>query len=231
MVVRNIRSIGRTKPIPAHIWILPTYNALYKIEVIRSDGTVDDITDEIFNGEVFDGATDTIGNFSFTVDNSNESKTGIWTGNEILYFYMDYATSATTKRFRGRIEKVSYQENTIKIIGRSESVKLLDITVSKSYTNIETSVILKELFDAYATDFTYNNVETSTTNMTVNWNKKSFWECVKELCQKAGFDSYIDVDLDCHYFESGSKPNTTEAVVHGSNLLEVEDFSRIKVVV
>ncbi len=223
--VRNIQSIGRTKPIPVHIWIPPTYDALYKVEVIRSDETVDDITKEIIEGEVFDGATETIGNFTFTIINSDESKTGIWTGNEIVYLYMDYATSAVTKRFRGRIEKVSYPGNVIKITGRSESVKLTNITITKIYENIETSVILKELFDEYATDFTYNNVNTSTTNVTVNWYQKPFWECVKELCSNAGFDCYIDSDLDCHYFKSGTVKNITEAVVHNSNLLEIEDFA------
>ncbi len=224
--VRNIRSIGRAKPIPVHIWIPPTYGAKYKIEITRSDGsTTDNVTDIIYEGEVVDGVTDTIGRFIFTIDNSSETYTGAWTGNETIKIYIDYATSATTLRFRGVIEKVSYRDNKIKINGRSESLKLLDVSVTKSYTNIETSVILKDIFDSYATDFTYTNVETSTTNITVNWNQKSFWGCVNELCNAAGFDCYIDSSLDCHYFSSGSRSNTTEAVVHGSNLFEVGDFA------
>lgn len=225
MAVRNITGIGRTKPIPVYVWIPPTYNALHKIEITRSDGTTDDITDIIYDGEVVDGVTDTIGNFAFTIDNSSETYTGVWTGNEIIKVYIDYATTATTLRFRGRIEKISYQDNKIKLVGRSESFKLLDLVVTKSYINIETSVILKNLFDEYATDFTYTNVNTSAANITVSWEQKSFWECVRELCNKAGFDSYVDFDLDCHYFESGSVQNTTEAVIHGSNLFEVGDFA------
>lgn len=224
--VRNIRSIGRTKPIPIHVWIPPTYGALYKIEVTRSDGiTKDNITNIISQGEVIDGVTDTIGSFTFTLDNSLETYTGVWMGGEVIKVYIDYATSATTLRFRGIIEKVSYQENKIKLSGRSDAFKLLDVTVTKSYTNIETSEILKNLFDNYATDFTYDNINTSTTNITINWNQKPFWECVRDLCNKAGFDCYVDSSLDCHYFESGTINNTTEAIVHGSNLFEVGDFA------
>lgn len=218
----RVRSFRTIRPF---IWIPPTYSALYKIEITRSSGATDDITDVIYEGEVLDGVTDTIGSFSFLIDNSSETYTGVWTGNEIIRIYINYATSATTARFRGRIEKVSYQDNKIKIIGRSESAKLLDITVTRSYSNIETSVILKALFDAYATDFTYTNINTSTTSITVNWYQKSFWECVQELCHSASFDCYIDASLDCHYFESKTINNANECVVHESNLIEVGDFA------
>lgn len=217
-----VRSLKKIRPF---VWIPPIYSALYKIEITRADETTDDITSIIYEGEVLDGVTDTIGSFFFLIDNSSEAYTGVWSGNEIVKIYIDYATSTTTSRFRGRIEKVSYQDNKIRITGRSESAKLLDVTVTKSYENIETSVILKELFDAYATNFTYTNVNVSTTSITVNWYQKPFWECVQELCHNSGFDCYIDPDLDCHYFESGTVNNTNECVVHESNLIEVGDFA------
>lgn len=214
-----------TVTIQPKVWITPAYGALYKIEVVRSDGTLDDITDIIYNGQIVDGVTNMIGDFNFTIDNSGESYTGKWTGNEIVNIYMDYATEATTKVFRGRIEKVSPQNNVIKIIGRSESKQLLDVTVTKSYENQETSSILTDLFDTYASEFTYSNVSVSSTNVTVNWYQKSFLECVNELCNVAGFDFYVDSSLDAHYFESGSINNQTEAVVHDSNLLDVGEFA------
>lgn len=232
MPVRNVQAIGRRKPIPIHVWIPPKYSSEYKIEVTRSDGTVDDITDAIFEGEIINGATDFIGNFSFVLDNSAEQYKGVWTGNEIIKQYSDYAESATTARFRGRIERVSYQNNQVKITGRSESMKLLGIHVNASGTNIETSVILKALFNSYATDFTYTNVNTSSTKITINWYQKPLLECIQELCIASGFDFYIDSDLDAHYFEAGSVQNTTEAVVHDMNILSVdgfgEDYSLIK---
>lgn len=219
-------AVRSMKKIPVRAWVPPTYSPLYKLEVIRGDETVDDITDSIYNAEIVDGVTDTIGNFEIEVDNGDESRTGIWTGNEVFNFYCDYATTATTKRFRGRVEKVSYQDFKIKLVGRAESVRLLDITVTQSYENIETSVVLKNIFDIYATDFTQTNINTSTTSVTFNWYQKPFWECVQDLCRSAGFDAYIDSSLDCHYFESGTVDNSTEAIVHDSNLLEVGDFAQ-----
>jgi len=219
----SVRSLKRVK---AAVWKPPVYGALYKIEITRLDGTItDDITDIIFEGEVIDGVTDTIGNFSFTLDNSGENYTGVWSGGEILRLYIDYATSATTARFRGRIEKVSYQDQKIKIIGRSYSAKLLDITVTQTYSDMETSEIVKDLLDNYASDITYTNVNESDTNVTITWYQKPFWECIRELCHASGFDAYVDSNLDFHYFESGTINNTTEAVVHDSNLFEVGDFA------
>ena len=225
MAVRNIRSLGRTKPIPVYVWIPPINGAKHKITVTRNDGTVDDITNIIYKGHVIDGATETIGRFSFEIDNSLEDYTGAWAGNDIVKLYVDYDTSATILRFRGRIEKVSYENNNIRMIGRTETLKLLERNVNYSIT-AETSVILKTLFDTYATEFTYTNVSTSTTTITVNWYQKPMFECIQELCQSAGFDFYIDSALDAHYFESGSVKNTTEAVVHNMNLISIEDFGQ-----
>ncbi len=218
----RVRSLKSIRP---RIYIPSRYGPLYKLEIVRTDGTLDDVTNLIHSGEIIDGVTDTIGNFSFVIDNSNEQYRGVWSGNEVFNYYCDYALTATTKRFRGRIEKVSYQNQTVKITGRSESVKLLNITVTKSYSNIETSVIIKELFDTYASNFTYSNVSTSTTNVTVNWYQKPFWDCVQELCKSSGFDIYIDSSLDCHYFLAGSVRNSTDAVIHDSNLFDVGDFA------
>ena len=214
-----------TRPVPIYVWVPPAYSALYKIEVVRSSGALDDITDYILSGNLTDGATDTIGNFQFEIDNSSENYTNVWTGNEVLNFYCDYETTATTKRFRGRIEKISYKQNTVVITGRSESLSLLDVTVTKSYEAIETSAILLDLFSTYASGFTTSNVSASSTSITINWYQKPFIECVQELCRQAEFDFYIDSSLDAHYFAKNSVNNQTEAVVYDANLLEIGDFA------
>lgn len=223
--VRNIRSLGRIKPIPVYIWIPPIYGAKHRITVTRSDGTVDDITNIIPKGDMEDGATETIGRFSFEVDNSGGIYTNAWTGGDIVKVFIDYSATATTLRFRGIIENASNRENLIKIIGRTETSKLLERSVNYQTTN-ETSIILKQLFDDYATEFTYSNVTESTTITTVNWFRKPMFECIQELCRVAGFDFYIDPNLDVHFFEIGSVKNTTEAVVHGMNIISVDDFGQ-----
>lgn len=220
----RVRSIKKITP---RVWIPPNFTALFKIEVVRSDGvTTDDITDLILGGRLTDGVNETIGDFDFTLDNSAEDFTNVWTGNEIINIYIDYATTATTKRFRGRLEKVSYPNNNVRIKGRTESHKMLDLTVTKSGNNVETSVVLSELIDTYIPSFTKNNINVSTKNYTFNWYQKPFWEAAQELANASGFSIYVDVNLDVHYFESGSVNNTTEAVVHESNLLEVGDFAQ-----
>ncbi len=224
MAVRNLRSIGQRKPIPIYVWIPPTNGAKHKITITRDDGTIDDITNIIYKWDVNDGATETIGKFTFEVDNSSGDYTNIWKGNEILKVYMDYDTTATTLRFRGRVENASFQNNNVKLVGRSESLKLMTVNVNASYSKIETSVILKDILDNYASDFTYTNVDTSTNNMTVNWYQKPLFECIQELCKGASFDFYIDPDLDANYFSTGSRKNITEAVVHGMNIISVDDF-------
>lgn len=211
--------------IPTYIFIPPIYDALYKIEIVGSDGTAYDITDIILEGEIVDGATDTIGNFNFTIDNSSQTYQNKFSGNEVLNFYCDYAKTAATKRFRGRTEKVNYTENTIKLTGRGESLKLLKLSVTKSSSDIETSVILTELFQAYTSGFTYNNINVSSANVTINWYQKPMMECIQELCKMSGFDFYIDADLDVHYFESGSITNSTEGAVHTQNIFETGEFA------
>ena len=217
-------AVRSMKKIPVKVWIPPTYGALYKIEITRSDDSTDDITNIIYEGEVVDGVTDTIGNFYFLIDNSAETYTGVWTGNEVIKIYIDYATTATTLRFRGRIEKVSYQDNKIRINGRSESKKLLDITVTQEYTSTGTSSIITDLFDKYV-DFTYTNVSSETTSVTSTWYQKPMFECIRELCNATGYDFYVDSNLDAHYYESGTVNNTNEAVIHTSNLFSVGDFA------
>ena len=218
-------SVKTFKKITPFAWKKPNSYPKYKILITRSSGTVDDITQRIFDGELIDGVTTTIGNFTFSIDNSSQSLRGAWVGNEIIKIYMDYATEATTLRFRGRLEQVSYRGRIIRIRGRSEGKKLLEITVTKSYSNQESSTILTNLMSRYVPSFTTSNVAVSSTSLTANWYQKPLFDCVKELCNASGFDFYVDSNLDCHYFESGTRSNTTEAFVHDSNLFSVGDFA------
>lgn len=219
MPVVNLKHIN-----PIH-WIPPTKGIIYKLTIEDNTGEIYDITDQVLSFEVKDNATESIGDFNFTLSNYDEFWTGLFTGNEIFRYYKDYASDATTLRFRGRIEKPSYINSTLKCSGRSESKKFMDITVTKQYVNVETSIILKDLFSTYGSGFTTNNVTSSNIFSTVNWSDKNFWDCVKELCSAASFDCFIDANLDVHYFEIGSVNNTTDAIVHDYNLIEVGEFA------
>ena len=221
----SVRSLRR---IPTFHWVPPVYSPVEKIELEQSDGTKTDITDRIFDGTLTDGITETIGNFNFLVDNSDQALSGKFSPYDELNVYMDYATSATTLRFKGKIEKVSNQNSQIRFSGRSVAFRVLGITVTQSFTNQYTHDILQSILDTYAIYVTQNNIDTTEstdTQISVNWYQKPFWECVQELCNKAGYDAYIDPSTDFNYFVIGTRQNSTEALVHNSNLIETGDFT------
>jgi len=221
MAVRSLRTIT------PKVWIPPTYSTKYKLEVIRDggDGSSDDITELISGAEVEDGVTDSIGRFEFSLWNPNQTYLGAWEPGDLFKYYKDYDSSATTIRFSGIIEKVSYKGNKIRVSGRSDALKFMDLTVTQSYTNTECGAILKDLVSKYGSDFTSNNVGTSSTTLTVNWYQKPFWDCVEELTTASSFDAYVDANLDFNFFESGTRVNDKEGIVHTHNLLEVGDFA------
>lgn len=222
MAIRRVTNVGRFKPFA---WIPPVSSAVYKIEVIRDDGTVDDITDEVVSYEFENGVTDAVGGFVFEIFDSSLIYTKAWNGGETVFLYIDYGSTATTKRFKGLIEKPSKKGFKLTVTGRINSSRLSEVTVTKSFSNVETSVIFKSLISTYAPGFTDTNVEVSSVSVTVNWFQKPFFECVKELAKAAGFDYYGDPDDDFHYFLVGSRQNTGEVFLHDSNIFEIIDFA------
>ena len=116
----------------------------------------------------------------------------------------------------GKIEL--YNENCLDTIKRLGKVDL--ILTDPPYPDY-----LADEYKYFDGIITKNNINASSTTVTVNWYQKSFWECVLELCNASGFDAYIDTIYDMHYFEAGSITNSTEKIVHGYNLLETGDFS------
>jgi len=219
MAVVNLRTVQPS------VWIPPNSTAAYKLTVTRSDGTVDDITELITSATVRNNVTDSIGNFEFEIYNVDGTYTNIWTGNEKFKYYKDYAAAATTLVFQGRVEKPSKRGFKLNVRGRSESLRLMDLTVTKTFSSTECGAILTSILGSYATWVTTTNVGTSSKSLSVNWYQKPFWDCVKELCVASGFDAYLAADDDFHFFEQGSVVNTTEAILHDFNLLGVEDFT------
>ncbi len=224
MPVRNIRGIGGAKPIPVFAWIPPTFSPISKIEVF--DGTTTtDVTDFVIEGEYTDGITETIGNFSFKVDNSTQNYSDSFTLYDQIRIYMDYGSSATTLRFVGMIERLSKSDSSLIISGRGSAAKVIGKNITYSATNKSRSDILSEIIAANFTSITTNNLETDTGILTVNYFEKPFWNIVEEICFIGGRDAYVDKDFDFNYFASGSRRNTTEAMIHGYNLIATGDFS------
>jgi len=219
MVVMNLRRKTARHYIP------PVFFSAFKVTIEDADGTVTDITSSLSRCVVEDRVTDGIGGFELDIWDPNETYAHTWVGNEIFRYYKDYEAEAVTLRFRGRTEKPSKRGNRLNVRGRREDVRVQGVKVTKNYENMECGVILKDLVSTYATDFTSTNVGVSTTSLTISWYEKPFWDCIKELCEAAGFECYADAQLDFHYFESGTMLNTGEGIVHDFNLLSVGDFT------
>ena len=221
MAVKSLKTI---KPI---YWVPPIYTTNWKLTVERSDGSIDDITDIVIKGKIEDGVTEGIGIFEFEIPNPNNTYTDAWTGMEILRYYSDYAKSATSLRFRGRIEKSSNQNNNIKITGRSESLFVMDQSVNKDYDNEDAGVAIKDLFDTYGQSrFDTSEIDISTgISIILTFSDTPFWDVVTAICLASGYDCYIAPDLKVKFFLAGSIINTTEGIVHEHNLIEVGDFA------
>lgn len=219
MAIRNLKS----KPI--FVWIPPDTQCAYKLTIEYADGSVEDLTDIADRFMIEDFVTESVGNFEFELDDPSEIYVTKFVGNEILRYYKDYNADPTTLMFRGRVEKPSKRGNRLNIKGRGEGKAMLDITVTKQYVDTEVSVILADIFDNYLTQFDTNSINTTTTNLTVNWYQKKFFECVTDLCIATGYECYIDPNLVVQFFQSGSVNNTDDAVVDDMNLLSVDDFT------
>jgi len=223
--VRNIRGLGGTKPIPVHVYIPPVFNPVHKIEII-SGATTTDVTDFVVEGEYTYGVTATVGDFTFAIDNSTEEYTSLFSLWSEVKVYLDYGTSATTLRFVGRIERASKNNNLIVVSGRGNGSVTVGKNVTYSATDKARSTILTEIIQQYFSGtITTTNIETDSGTSTVNYVDVPFWTVVEDICQRAGFDAYIDTTYDFHYFLSGSRENTTEIVAHTQNLIETSDFS------
>jgi len=209
-----------------YIFIPPDTTAQVKITVTRTDGTVDDITSNLFSYSVEDSVTEGIGRFSFFVSNPNKGYDDLWAAMNAFKYYKDYASTATTIRFLGRIEKISYRDNGLFVTGRSESLKLMAVTVTQQYDNQLCGVILKDLITKYGnSEFTTVNVIDTTVTYTANWYQKPFWECVRELCDKGLCDAFVDADADMNYFLVNTRDNSVDGIVQEYNLIEVGDFA------
>lgn len=225
MAVRNIGGIGNVKPIPIHVFIPPQFNAIHKVFI--NDGTTDyDVTNIIVEGEYTDGVTETIGSFNFKIDNSNETYTNTFSLYNQVKIYLDYGASATTLKFVGLLERISKKNNEIVFTGRSSAIRSIGKNITYSATSTARSTILKAITNKYFSGVIgTTGVEDDLTEITVNYFDVPFWDVAEELAKSGGRDVYIDKDFELQYFESGSRVNTTEAIVHTHNLIETGDFS------
>ena len=183
---------------------------------------------DVLSFEVIKSATFSIGTFNMLLNNNIGSYNKLVGGEEVK-FYMDKGT-ATTVVFRGIIDKPEKNMGSdgfvVSVDGRHISYPLTELSAIKTYNNSTVSDIAIDLINTYLPAFTYNNIETISTQMTVNWIHKPLLDCFVELCKVGNCDYYIDNDKDFHLFVRNSKLCTTEAITSQNygNTLEFQMF-------
>ncbi len=194
-------------------------NTQCKVEI---DG--DDVTNKVIESSWIYPVTNGVGTFKVVLSNAYGQLTNSYQAGDVVKFYADN-NDATTLQFWGRIDyikdNISDSGQFLEIDGRHRSYLLTEHLICHSATSTATSQILKDIIDKLPASygFTYSNVSDDTSLMDVEWNYKPFWDCVIELCNYAGFDCYVDNDLDFHFFEENSIANEDDAIVEGDNFL------------
>lgn len=201
-----------------------TRNTHCKVEI---DG--DDLTGKTVESKWVLPVTNGIGTFSLKISNAAGQLSGTYSAGNVVKFYADN-TDNSTLQFWGRIDyikdNVGKNGQFLEIEGRHRSYLLSEQLICYSANGKTSSDILKAIIDEMpsAYGFTYDNVVATTDSMNVRWEYKPFWDCVAEICKFAGYDCYVDDNLDFHYFEENSVSNTTDAVVEGDNLLDSKNW-------
>jgi len=233
MVVKNIStpgSSGLPKPIKIHHAIGPASAAILKVTVDTGSGEID-ITDYITQASFNVGVTSTIGDFELSFIDSIKTNYNLIGLFDDVYVYADYATTATTKRFRFKVENKGFLDFKTTLSGRGIGMVLADKSIiyqtldeDNNLTSLNQSdVIIAILTDNFPDITDFSQIEIDTTQIQKSYFEIPFFDIMKELC---GIDKYfyLDKDLVPHYFTKGSRVNTTEAIADG-NLVNIKDNS------
>lgn len=209
-------------PTDFFMWISKRKNYHCKV-YINNDDVTSQVVESSFNKPV----TIAIGDFTCKLLNPKGIISGKYNPGDTIKFYGD-TTAGTTLQFWGRIDylkdNLSNDGHFLEIEGRHRSYILTETLVNASYTATEVADVLKGIIGTYASGFTYTNVNNTGETITVNWNYKPFWECVKILCNYVGFDCYVDDNNDFHFFQTNSILNSDDAIVEGDNYIKIEDW-------
>jgi len=185
---------------------------------------------DIFSAEFTRGICPEIGDFEIVLFNSDKKYTDKYSADDTVGLYLD-TTDGTTLKFEGKIDSLSDSFGGgfgigLQVSGAHITKALNGIKVIRSYSGDKTcDEIFKDLVSTYLTGYNTDNISISTNRPVINWEKKSFWACVLDLCKRAKsgsrFDSYLDDDKSFYFFERESIDNTTDAIVLGQTMIGI----------
>lgn len=220
MPVTNLRSPRAVQ------WIPPFSSSTHKVTIEDNSGTEIDVTDLLVTCEVKDLVTSGIGSFECVIMNGLQEYTSKFSPMAKFRLYMDYASSATTLRFLGRVEKPSPQNSFVKLTGRSEALFVFEKTINEEFSGVDVGQVIKTLFDTYGENrYDTSSLNTSTgVTISQNFYGVAFWDAIEKVCTAAGYDCYVPPDLVVRFYERGSVDNATDAITDEYNLLNVGEF-------
>ena len=213
------------------LWIPRNEISAYKVEI---DGV--DQTNSVLKGGFTGAIIGEESNFMVRLDNNNEQYTDLYSGGEVVDFYLDFS-AGTTKILSFEIEELTKEfgefGNVIVLKGTNRyHSELLDRTVTEDYDGTTTGdAILKAMLTKYLDGYGVTNVVATTVKPKVKWEEHPFYDAVIELCEICGFDAYVDPDKEFYFFERNSVSITTEAIVWNDNLINVEGLKNDLVVI
>lgn len=228
MAVKNIKSIGGTKPIRGFMPIPPKFLPVWKMEVVTDTETID-VTDILVKGFYNEGVTNNIGNFEFTFLDPSNTLSNKVEEFDSFKVYLDYGATATTLRFSGKIEVISNKDNIfLTFTGRNLAIITTGINVIYNSDGPKSrKEILTDIIERYFSGIiTINNIEDDDVKVERNYFEIPFWEVVNDLCASGGRDAYVDVNSDFNYFIKGSRQSDSEAIVETVNLIKADAFGK-----
>ncbi len=207
------------------IWIPPNRNTKWSVTLGSTD-----VTDDIIGGQFTRSIVGEEMNCNMTLDNNEGRHTDAFESEDDIIFKMDFI-DGTTVQFKGFIEdikKVINDDNgfVYEIMGSHFTAQLLDIMVTKDFSNLIISDILESIIDEFLTGFTKNNIDTISTITSIKWINKPFFDCVIDLMKLGNLDCFVDNDKDFHLFIRDTKPNDNEAVVWNDSLIQLNGLGQ-----
>lgn len=223
---RVIGPSGNIKPIPIYSPIPPTFSPILKVTINTSSGEID-VTDSIvqasFNVGVISGTSNTVGDFNLTFIDPNQTNLNLTSLFDDIYLYADYGTTASTKRFRFKVENKSFVDFNTTLSGRGIGMILADksIIYTSSASENKSTTLINILTANFSNITDFSQIETDTTQVLKNYAETPTVDIIQELCGTTKF-FYLDKDLVPHFFTKGTQINSSEAI-NNINLVQVKD--------
>lgn len=177
-----------------------------KIYITPPGGTQDEIY--VFDScTVTQSVTDKSSSFSLVLPDFESGIVDKYpVGSDVIIEQDDY-------KFRGWVIKPPKTMNsivkTVTLEGASYTSRTQKIIVTKSYTAAQIGNIIVNLFDTYAPWVTLTNVEMSSKVITISFADMYLFDVMEKLSGIAGYEWYIDEDLDLNFFERRTRINPT----------------------